>query len=191
MIRNATSADIAGMARIYNEAVIEGGFTGDLMPLSLENRTAWFRDHEDRYAIFVKETNSVLIGYVALSPYRKGRQAFSGTVEISYYLASQHRGQGIGKQLLAHAIEYAAGAEFHLIVAILLGCNHRSIGLLEKYGFSECGRLPVAANINGVSIDHIYLARTLASNSTSANQDEQRFEQHAATFPPLSDWRQI
>lgn len=169
MIRNATSADIADMGRIYNEAIIEGGFTGDLTPLSLENRTAWFSDHTDRYAIFVKEMNGVLIGYVALSPYRKGRQAFNGTVEISYYLTSQHRGQGIGKQLLAHAVGHATTVGFNLIVAIILGCNQRSIGLLEKSGFRECGRLPEAAYINAACIDHVYLAHTLTSNNTSAN----------------------
>jgi len=54
MIRRATLADLESITVIYNEAILEGGFTGDLKPLSIENRRAWFFDHEDRYSIFVK-----------------------------------------------------------------------------------------------------------------------------------------
>ena len=161
MIRLATHTDLEAITGIYNESILEGGHTGDLVPLSIDNRTAWYKDHEERYAVFVKEIDGSPVGYVALSPYRRGRHAFSGTCEISYYILGKYRGQGIGKQLIGHAVEYASDNEFSVVVAILLGCNKRSIGILERFSFSECGRIPNAAIIGGACIDHVYLSRTL------------------------------
>src|SRR5256885_12906663 len=158
MIRRATLADLESITVIYNEVILEGGFTGDLKPLSIESRRAWFLDHQGRYSILVKSMGNSLVGYAALSPYRSSRNAFNETCEISYYLASQYRGLGFGKELVGHAIERAGHLGFHLIVAMVLECNQRSIDLLLKFGFSISGRLPNAAKINGKYFDHVYLS---------------------------------
>jgi len=161
MIRKAIPADIESIARIYNEAIREGRFTGDLEPLSIENRLAWYRDHQDPYAIFVTVLDDAVVGYAALSPYRQGRNAFSHTCEISYYFSNQHRGLGLGMDLIKHALEQARHAGFHLIVAMVLQCNQRSIDLLIKFGFTVSGRLPHAAKIDAEYVDHLYLSRRL------------------------------
>ena len=105
MIRKATPADIESITIIYNEAILEGGFTGDLEPVSIESRRAWFLSHQDRYVIFVKDMNGSAVGYASLSPYRSGRGAFNETCEISYFLARRYRGGGIGRQLIDYSIE--------------------------------------------------------------------------------------
>ena len=163
MIRQATAADIARITAIYNETIAEGGWTGDLDPLPEENRRAWFLDHQAPYAVFVGEQDGLVVGYVALSPYRKGRKAFGGTCEINYYLARQSRGREFGKALIDHAIDQAAAAGFHLMVAIVLASNQRSIDLLVQRGFAVSGRLPEAARIDGTYCDHVYLARRLVA----------------------------
>ena len=165
MIRSATLEDIQDIARIYNEAIVEGNYTGDLVPLCIENRISWFREHQDDHRIFVMELDGIVIGYVALSAYRKGRQAFSRTCEISYYLSSGQRGRGLGKQLVQHALQYARSAGFFLVVAIILGSNTRSMNMLAGIGFVETGRLPKAAIIDGIQIDHVYLSYTQASST--------------------------
>jgi L-amino acid N-acyltransferase YncA len=161
MIRNATLADIESIAAIYNEAILEGGLTGDLEPVSSENRRAWYSDHQAPYAIFVTVLDGSVVGYAAISPYRKGRGAFNETCEISYYLFRRHRGGGFGKALINHAIEYARQSGFRIVLAFILECNQRSIELLMGLDFSIRGRLPNAANINQEHVDHIYLARNL------------------------------
>jgi phosphinothricin acetyltransferase len=161
MIRNATPADIEHIAAIYNEAILEGGLTGDLEPVSIENRRAWYLDHQHPYAIFVTALDGVVIGYAAISPYRKGRGAFSETCEISYYVFKRYRGRGFGKALINHAMAYAKQSGFRVILAFILECNQRSIDFLMGSGFSIRGRLPNAANINKEHFDHIYLYRSL------------------------------
>ena len=162
MIREATAADIERITAIYNETIAEGGWTGDLDPLPVENRQAWLRDHRAPYAVFVQELDGQVVGYVALSPYRKGRKAFGGTCEINYYLSRACRGRGFGKALIDYAVGQAGRRGFHLIVAIILASNQRSIDLLGRRGFAIAGRLPEAARIDGTYCDHIYLARRLA-----------------------------
>jgi L-amino acid N-acyltransferase len=159
MIRSATPDDLASITHIYNEAIAEGGYTGDLEPLSVEQRTAWYLEHRGRYVVFVKTVDAVVVGYAALSPYRKGRQAFNETCEISYYLSKQFRGCGFGKELILHSMEYAKRVDFTVIVAIVLGCNRRSIDLLLKLGFSISGTLPKVAKIGAQYIDHVYLSQ--------------------------------
>ena len=163
MIRQATPADIERITAIYNDAIAEGGWTGDLDLLSVRNRHAWFLDHAAPYGIFVKEQDGLVVGYVALPPYRKGRKAFGDTCEINYYLASAYRGRSFGKALIDHAIEQAMRAGFHVMVAIILANNQSSIELLVQRGFALVGRVPEAAKIDGTYCDHVYLSRRLAA----------------------------
>src|SRR5687768_7395440 len=161
MIRNASPADIEDIVVIYNEAVLEGRLTGDLEPVSIEDRRAWYFEHQGRYAIFVKVVGGALVGYAAISPYRKGRSAFRETCEISYYLSKEYRSRGIGRELIDHAIEQARNAGFRLILAMILECNQRSIDVLVGAGFSILGRLPNAARIGEDYFDHFYLFRDM------------------------------
>jgi phosphinothricin acetyltransferase len=159
MIRPATLADLQRITAIYNEVILEGGFTGDLEPLSIEKRRAWFADHQGRHVVLVKIVDGSVAGYATISPYRNGRGAFQETGEITYYLSAQHRGCGLGKELVGHALKYADDVGLRSILAIVLERNQRSIGLLLKFGFSVAGRLPKVAKIGGEYIDHIYLSR--------------------------------
>ncbi|MBX9776760.1 MAG: GNAT family N-acetyltransferase [Xanthobacteraceae bacterium] len=161
MIRSATLTDIESITDIYNEAILEGGLTGDLEPLSADNRLEWYLGHQERYTIFVKVVDAAVVGYVAISPYRKGRDAFSEICEISYYVARKFRGRGLGKELVLHAIEYARRSDFASMLAMVLGCNQRSIDFLIGFGFSVLGRLPNAARIDGEHVDHVYLTRSI------------------------------
>jgi L-amino acid N-acyltransferase len=164
MIRESTPQDIERIAEIYNDCIREGGFTGDLEPLSLENRRAWHAEHQGRYSVFVKVVDGTVVGYAALSPYRKGRRAFEGTCEINYYLDRKFRGLGLGGEMLGFALEKGRQSGFRLVVAIVLATNRRSIELLGKFGFTVSGIIPQAAEINGQYVDHWYLHRLLSAS---------------------------
>lgn len=161
MIRAAAKGDLPAITAIYNEAIAQGGFTGDLDPVTEASRHAWLEDHAEPCGVFVKVLDGAVAGYAALSPYRKGRRAFAGTCEISYYVANAYRGAGHGKALVEHALGAARDRGFTTVLAIILACNGRSIGLLRGFGFQEAGRLPKVARLQGAWVDHIYLARVL------------------------------
>jgi L-amino acid N-acyltransferase len=167
MIRKSTPADIEAITEIYNESIREGGFTGDLRPLSVEDRRIWYAEHQEKYSIFVKVVTGSVVGYVALSPYRKGREAFAQSCEINYYLLKRYRGFGFGREMIEYAIEEAIKLDFHVIVAMILSINERSIKLLQKFDFSVSGIIPRAAKIGEKPIDHVYLYRQLGESESS------------------------
>lgn len=54
-IRLATVSDIPAITRIYNEAIVDGGSTSDLVPQTFDQRRAWVESHVSPYAVFVAE----------------------------------------------------------------------------------------------------------------------------------------
>ena len=144
-IRIARQDDLKQIVAIYNQAITEGNCTADIEQLRVAERQEWFDGHDPKkYPIYVMEAaeDKVVTGWCSLSAHRKGRMALQNVAEISYYVASDHRGKGIGKQLMQHALQEAPKLGLHNLFAILLDINQISVTLLEKYGFSQWGHLP-------------------------------------------------
>ena len=75
---------------------------------------------------------------------------------MSYYVDEKEHGKGIGSRLLNHVIHVAPDYGLTVLIAILLNKNPASIGLLQKVGFEEWGRMPEIAKIDGQLADHLY-----------------------------------
>jgi len=55
--------------------------------VTLDQRLEWFRAHDpSTYPMYVLQDGNAVRGWCSLSAYRPGRDAFSGTAEISYYV---------------------------------------------------------------------------------------------------------
>lgn len=144
-IRIATLKDLEQIIAIYNQAVVRGHCTADTEPLHTAQREEWFSEHTpEKYPLFVivGENGEDIRGWCSLSAHRKGRMALANVAEISYYVDENHQHQGIGKQLIAHALQEAPKCGLHNLFAILLDINQVSISLLEKNDFTLWGHLP-------------------------------------------------
>jgi L-amino acid N-acyltransferase YncA len=160
MIRTATIDDLSSIVAIYNEAVEQRFATADLQPVTIEQRSAWFREHDPAsLPIYVAEREGTLVGWCSLSAYRPGRAALQRTAEISYYVSTASRRRGVGTALVQQAINQAPRLGKHVLFGILLEKNTGSVGLLKKCGFEFWGRLPDAALIDGELISHVYYGR--------------------------------
>jgi len=60
-----------------------------------------------------------------------------------------------GSRLLEHGLSLASELGYRFVVAILMGHNTASIAILEKFGFSEWGRLPGIAEYDAKWYDHL------------------------------------
>jgi len=71
LIRPATTADAADIARIYNQAVEHTTATFDTEPQTVEARLQWLAEHDDpRHAVLVAETpEGRIAGWASLSEY--------------------------------------------------------------------------------------------------------------------------
>jgi L-amino acid N-acyltransferase len=139
-VRPATHADLHGILDIYNDCVLTTTATYDYEPRTLEHRVAWFEDHvKQDYAVFVAENDArKIVGWSALNPYH-ARMGYRFTSENSVYVAAEHRGQGIGKLLLAPLIDAARKRGLRAIIAAIDAQNAASIRLHEQFGFEKVG----------------------------------------------------
>lgn len=164
MIRSAQRHDLRAITEIYNEAVLAKTCTCDQKVQTESEREGWLLQHLHNAAfplyVCVGDGGAVL-GYAYLSAYRGGRPAVNRVCEVSYYVSFAHQGRGVGKALLGHCIAQAKERGFTHALAILMGCNERSIALLSSFGFAQWGAIPRCVLVEGALYDHLYYGRVL------------------------------
>ena len=100
-IRIANITDLERITEIYNQAVSSKFETADTDVFESKDRMDWFYGHpQNSYPIYVYELNGTVVGWISISPYRSGRKALRHTAEISYYVHSGFKRQGIGSKLV-------------------------------------------------------------------------------------------
>lgn len=160
IIRLALKKDLPAIVDIYNQAIQTKQSTGDLQPVQVGDRVAWFQAHPaEKYPIFAMEENGRMVGWCSISAYRQGRAAFRHTAEISYYISFAHHRRGIGTVLVEHALSACPRLQIRHLFAIVLENNQASIRLLEKMGFEKWGYLPQVADFDGKEVGHLYYGR--------------------------------
>lgn len=165
MIRKAIISDLEAINKIYNQAVDSRQSTADLEHISIEEREIWFFEHTpDKYPVYVYEINGQIVGWLSVSPYRKGRRALDQVAELSYYIDSDYHRQGIGKSLMKYCLNHLKDYNIKHVICILLEINTASIGLLKKFGFSLWGELPKIVNIDGKICNHLYYGLNITDN---------------------------
>ena len=157
-VRPATHADLPAILVIYNDAVLHTTASYDYEPRTLEDRVAWFEDHQQsRYPVFaaVDEAGRVA-GWSSLSRFHD-RFGYRFTTENSVYVAADQRGRGIGKLLLAPLIESARQRGLHVIIAAIDSQNEASLRLHARFGFEKVGHFKQTGFKFGRWLDVVYL----------------------------------
>ena len=143
MIRPGSAADAAELAEIYNWAVTHSTAIWNDVTVDAANRAAWLLARQEAgYPVLVAvDSLDRAIGYASYGPFR----AFDGykhTVEHSVYVHADHRGAGLGSQLMRALIEHARADGRHVMVAAIDASNTGSIALHERLGFTHQGTMP-------------------------------------------------
>jgi len=161
-IRTARFEDLDSIIEIYNQAVKNRFETADINEVELKDKIEWFLNHHpETYPIFVYENNENILGWISLSPYRKGRMALRYTIEISYYVHKEYKRQGIGSKLIEYSMLQSRKIGYRTLFAIILDKNEASMNLLYKFGFTKWGHMPNIADFNGEECGHVYLGYKL------------------------------
>jgi L-amino acid N-acyltransferase YncA len=157
-VRRARRDDVPAIRDIYNEAVLTTTATYDYEPQTVEQQLAWF----DQHVVFVAETPpGQVVGWSSIGEYRS-RPGYQFTVEDSIYVADGYRGQGVGKLLLAPAIDAARQLGKRAVVAVIDADSEASHRLHRRFGFKEMGRLRQIGFKFGRWLDVIYMELLLA-----------------------------
>jgi L-amino acid N-acyltransferase YncA len=162
--RVALPADLPVIVDIYNSTVASREVTADTEPVSVASRQQWFDEHEaGRRPLWVihEAGGTEVLGWMSYSNFY-GRPAYSGTAEVSIYIAEAWRGKGIGRYCLEQAIAYAPEIAVHTLLGFIFGHNKPSLALFERFGFATWANLPRVANLDGVERDLIILGKRVA-----------------------------
>lgn len=139
-VRLAAESDVPAILRIYNEAVLTTTATFDTNPESIEQRLAWFRQHDARHPILVVVYDGAVRGWASLSEWST-RCAYANTVEDSIYIEEAFQGRGAGKLLLARLIDAGRQARMRTIIARIATTQDVSIRLHAQAGFAAVGTM--------------------------------------------------
>ena len=120
---------------IYNEEVAGSTVTFDLVPRTLEDQVAWIEEHSGGHpAIVAVDDVGDVVGFGSLTPYKE-RPAYFTTVEDSVYVRQDHRGAGVGHQLLAELVRLAQQYGYHSVIARIVGGHDTSTSMHRRCGF--------------------------------------------------------
>jgi L-amino acid N-acyltransferase YncA len=166
--RLARRDDLPVIVDIYNSTIASRDVTADTEPVSVQSREAWFNEHTpDRRPLWVihdaldTSEQPAVIGWLSYSNFY-GRPAYSGTAEVSIYIAESARGRGLGRYCLELAIAYAPEVKVHTLLGFIFGHNAPSLALFGKYGFETWANFPRVANLDGIERDLIILGKRVA-----------------------------
>ncbi|MGJ9416423.1 GNAT family N-acetyltransferase [Massilia sp. CMS3.1] len=163
--RLARRDDLPVIVDIYNSTIASREVTADTEPVSVASREAWFNEHTpERRPLWTihdaadTSDNPAVIGWMSYSNFY-GRPAYSGTAELSIYIAEQWRGKGLGRYCLEQAIAFAPSIRVHTLLGFIFGHNVPSLALFRKFGFDTWANFPRVANLDGIERDLIILGK--------------------------------
>ena len=161
-VRPFCPEDEPAILDILNQSIVERKVTAQLTPATMAARRGWFAMHSARRTpLFVAESEGEILGWIAVTSYRGGREGFLKTCELSYYLDRHCRHQGVGSQLMAHALASCRDLGYRHALLIIFEHNLPSQGLARKFGFSLWGRFPNIVDIDGQIQDCLQMGRDL------------------------------
>ena len=128
------SADWNAVRAIYEEGIATGHATFET---EVPEWREWDRSHL-RDCRLVAKAKEQVVGWTALSPVSE-RCVYAGVAEVSIYITSSARGQGIGKTLLKALIDKSEKVGIWTLQAGVFPENTASIALHKACGFREIG----------------------------------------------------
>ena len=143
LVRDAIDADLQRILAIFNDAAINTTAVWSLGPATLQQRRQWFAERQGRgFPILVAEADGEAVaGFGSFGDFRSW-EGYLHTVEHSVYVDPRFHRQGLGHALVSALIARAQRLGKHVMVGGIEAGNDASLGLHERLGFREVGRMP-------------------------------------------------
>jgi len=135
-VRPLTPHDWDAVERIYAQGIAAGNATFEAATPTWETFANGKLTHPRLVAV---DDQDAVTGWVAASLV-SSRPAYRGVIEHSVYIADEHQGHGIGRQLLGAFISAADEAGYWTIQSSIFPENTASARLHESFGFRVVGR---------------------------------------------------
>jgi RimJ/RimL family protein N-acetyltransferase len=136
-VREATLADVDTLVAMLVAVAGEGRWIGTEAPVDVERRRRRMVDEVegDDVVVLVAEVGGEPVGQLGL------HLARYGVADLGMLVAAGWRGRGVGRALLAEAIDRARKAGAHKLALQVWPHNAAAIALYERFGFQQEGYL--------------------------------------------------
>jgi len=160
-VRSADQDDLDAIRRIYNQGIEDRVATLDEEPKDADDMTAWWAEHDGRYAVLAAtDPDDRIVGWASLNPYSH-RCAYRGVADLSVYVERAARGTGVGSLLLRELERRAKEYGFHKIVLLTFSFNAQGQGLYRKLGYREVGTFREQGRLDGALVDVMAMEKIL------------------------------
>ena len=161
-IRQMVEQDWPAVSQILFEGIATGVAT---FQTEVPTYMQWNSTHLEACRLVAEDDQGRILGWAALSPV-SSRAAYRGVAEVSIYVATEHRGRTVGKQLLQELILRSEQAGYWTLQSVILATNGASLALHQSCGFRMVGRRERIGKLpNGTWCDTLLLEL----RSSSAN----------------------
>lgn len=143
------------VSKIYAEGIATGNAT---FQTSIPSWNEWDKAHETNPRLVAVNDNKIVLGWAALTPV-SGRCVYAGVGEVSVYVSTAARGQGIGSKLLKALINESEKNNFWTLQAGIFPENLASIKIHELAGFKVIGKREKIGQMNGEWRDTLLLEK--------------------------------
>ncbi len=133
-IREMISNDWQIVSEIYKDAIKSNMAT---LEYSCPPYDQWDSGYKKNERV-VAEKDGTVAGWAALTELYRG-EAFRGVRGISVCVEASERGNGVGKELIDHMIEFADNNNIWTLQTMILDENEAAMRLFEKCGFRRVG----------------------------------------------------
>ena len=160
-MREATEADLEGLAAIYNEVIASSTAVFSYLPVSVDERRRWWQARTAQgYPLLVAHDEHGVAGFGTFGDFRPW-PGYRFTVEHTLHVRADARGRGLGTQMLQALVQRARALGKHVMVAGVDAGNAASIRLHERCGFAQAGRLREVGYKFDRWLDLVFLQRAL------------------------------
>ena len=151
--RTALPADVAAVARIYNEGIEDGLATFETQPRSPADIEKWMQAGFP--LVVVEDGGGEVVAWASAPPYRAHRPAYSGVADFSVYVARDARGQGAGRAAVEALVGECEPRGYWKLISRIFPENEASLALCRSLGFREVGVYKRHAKLRGEWMDTV------------------------------------
>ncbi len=160
IIRLATEADKEPVLEILNHYILNSLAAYPQRPVPVQAWVPMLSMCRDNNLWVAEIPGEGVVGFAMLKWFM-GKESFTHSAEVGYFINPEHTGKGLGKRLLS-ALENAAKQEgISTLVANISSLNQESLAFHKRTGFKECGCIPAVGEKNGQKFDIVWMVKTL------------------------------
>lgn len=162
MIRDATPADAAAIAAIWNPAIRDTSVTFNAAERSLSDISTMITDRQAAgHAFLVAEASGRIVGFATYAQFRGG-VGYARTMEHTILLSPDAQGTGLGRALLTAIEDHARAAGAISLFAGVSAENPAGRAFHTRMGYTEVAILQRVGFKFGRALDLVLMQKFLS-----------------------------